>query len=129
MTITVNEESRIIAIADDNGPVIAFPSEFMVEKMGDWIYQDGAFVHRPLPESSDYSEDRIEEIIVEVNRLRDEVQELRSYINSIGKTELVGKGTHDDPFLDDSNPINNAFYLRNGTLYVYMDGVWAEVDW
>lgn len=61
--------------------------------------------------------------------LEQQVVALKSFVNKLGKTELVGEGTYDNPFADDTNPINNAYYLRDGKKYVYMDGQWAEVDW
>lgn len=54
--------------------------------------------------------------------LEQEITELKSHINSIGKTELTGEGTQENPFIWHSGieAIPNAYYSYNGNLYVYM---------
>lgn len=54
--------------------------------------------------------------------LEQEVAELKSYINSIGKTELVGTGSAEMPFewREGIDLIPNAYYLYNDTRYVYL---------
>lgn len=55
-------------------------------------------------------------------RLEREITELRSFVNSIGKTELVGKGTAEDPFVwaVGIELIPNAYYTHEGVRYVWM---------
>lgn len=64
-------------------------------------------------------------LIDRVTALEQELAEIRSYVNSIGKTELQGKGTQEDPFqwAVGVELVPNAFYSYDGQLYVYMSTV------
>mgnify|MGYP003293571919 CR=1 FL=1 len=57
-----------------------------------------------------------------VEEMKAELSELKSFVNSIGKTELVGEGTADNPFkwYDGIELIPNAYYTHNGVRYVWM---------
>lgn len=54
--------------------------------------------------------------------LETELSELRSFVNALGKTELQGEGTAENPFIltVGMNLIPNAYYLSNDIRYVYM---------
>lgn len=54
--------------------------------------------------------------------LEEKVETLTSYVNAIGKTELVGDGSAEQPFelVEGMELIPNAYYNYNGTRYVYM---------
>lgn len=61
----------------------------------------------------------VEERIV---ALEAELAELKSYVNSIGKTELVGKGTQEEPFAwtVGIELIPNTFYSYGTEVFVWM---------
>lgn len=57
-----------------------------------------------------------------VRALEAQVEQLMSFVNSLGKTELVGKGTAGEPFewAAGIELIPNAYYLYGGVRYVWM---------
>lgn len=64
----------------------------------------------------------LEHIKARSAELENEVAELKSFVSSIGKTELVGKGTADDPFIweEGIELIPNAYYLHHDVRFVWM---------
>lgn len=54
--------------------------------------------------------------------LETEIAELKTYINSLGKTELIGTGSADEPFVwyEGIELIPNAYYTHHETRFVWM---------
>lgn len=57
-----------------------------------------------------------------ITELENELQTLKSFVNSLGKTELQGEGTAENPFnlVEGMELVPNAYYLYQNTRYVYM---------
>lgn len=57
-----------------------------------------------------------------ITELEQEIAVLKSFVNSLGKTELVGEGTADNPFnlVIGMELVQNAYYLYDNIRYVYM---------
>lgn len=62
------------------------------------------------------------ELQEQIDTLKTELSELRSFVNSIGKTELQGDGSADQPFewAEGIELIPNAYYSYNGKRFVWM---------
>lgn len=54
--------------------------------------------------------------------LEEQIERLTSYVNALGKTELVGDGTSEQPFnlSVGMDLVPNAYYNYEGVRYVYM---------
>lgn len=118
----------VMPILDEDGNETSETETIVKEipKMG-MVYRDAtaeeeAEALRQQAEAEEYERTRPRTVEEQLDELRAEVAELKSFVNAMGKTELVGKGTEAEPFefVIGMDLIPNAFYSYNGQKFVWM---------
>jgi len=111
-SVTMTNANKLAVPSKEEYLIALAEVDKMTEQQLKMLEAVGATVDDTEPHS-------VESCIAELER---KVTELTSFVNALGKTELVGKGTAEDPFelVEGMNLVPNSYYIVNGVRYVYM---------